>query len=116
MKTSATDRYKRLSRRLARRLLSALLVVYMFAYIGALGSADQGPVIYMAHLRTLQSPLFKLLEVALIAAVTYHAADGVGLMLLERRDTPENRRLKVQITLMVTVIMTVGHLPLLLAA
>ncbi|MCZ7583646.1 MAG: hypothetical protein M5R36_10125 [Deltaproteobacteria bacterium] len=96
--------------------MSVLLVAYMFAYIWALGDAEQGPVIFMAHLRLFDAPAFKLLEVALIAGVTHHAADGVGLMIVERHNSEENRKLKAQIVLLITVIMTVGHLPLLLAA
>ena len=102
-------------RAFVRRLTSILLVVYMFAYIAALGSADEGPVIYLAHLRGLQSSLFSLLEVALIGVVTYHAADGIGMMIVRRHNTAENRRLHAQITLIITAIMVVGHLPLLIS-
>ena len=103
-------------RRLVRRVTSVLLVVYMFAYVAALGSADQGPVIFLAHLRGLQAPLFKMLEIALIGAATYHAADGLGMMIVRRHNTAENRRLAAQIAWIITAIMVVGHLPVLMAA
>jgi succinate dehydrogenase / fumarate reductase cytochrome b subunit len=66
---------------LFRRVSGVALVFYLFVHIWVIGSVNAGPEVFDARLALVQTPLFKLLEVALLAAVVYHAFDGIRLIL-----------------------------------
>ncbi len=65
-----------------RRFTGVALVLYLFMHMLVIGSATQGKEAFDATLKVMQGPVFKLLEIALIAAVAYHAFDGVRLLIV----------------------------------
>jgi succinate dehydrogenase / fumarate reductase, cytochrome b subunit len=65
-----------------RRFTGVALVLYLFMHILVIGSATQGKEAFDATLKIVQGPLFKIMEIALIAAVAYHAFDGVRLLIV----------------------------------
>jgi succinate dehydrogenase / fumarate reductase cytochrome b subunit len=62
-----------------RRFTGVVLVLYLFTHILVIGSATQGKAAFDATLAIVQGPVFKI---ALIAAVAYHAFDGVRLLIV----------------------------------
>jgi succinate dehydrogenase / fumarate reductase cytochrome b subunit len=66
---------------LFRRISGVALVVYLFLHIWVIGSINAGPAVFDTRLALVQTPLFKLMEVALLAAVIYHAFDGIRLVI-----------------------------------
>lgn len=66
---------------LFRRISGVVLVVYLFLHIWVIGSINAGPAVFDTRLALVQTPLFKLMEVALLAAVIYHAFDGIRLII-----------------------------------
>jgi succinate dehydrogenase / fumarate reductase cytochrome b subunit len=66
---------------LFRRISGVVLVIYLFLHIWVIGSINAGPAIFDARLALVQAPFFKLMEVALLAAVIYHAFDGIRLII-----------------------------------
>ncbi len=65
-----------------RRFTGVVLVLYLFTHMLVIGSATQGKEAFDATLAVVQGPLFKIMEIALIAAVAYHAFDGVRLLIV----------------------------------
>jgi succinate dehydrogenase / fumarate reductase cytochrome b subunit len=65
-----------------RRFTGVVLVLYLFTHILVIGSATQGKEAFDATLAMVQGPAFKIMEIALIAAVAYHAFDGVRLLIV----------------------------------
>jgi succinate dehydrogenase / fumarate reductase cytochrome b subunit len=65
-----------------RRFTGVVLVLYLFMHMLVIGSATAGAAAFDATLKVVQEPLFKILEIALIAAVAYHAFDGVRLLIV----------------------------------
>jgi succinate dehydrogenase / fumarate reductase cytochrome b subunit len=65
-----------------RRFTGMALVLYLFMHILVIGSATQGAAAFDATLAVVQSPPFKIMEIALLAAVAYHAFDGVRLLIV----------------------------------
>ena len=64
-----------------RRFTGVALVLYLGMHMLVIGSATSGKEAFDATLKVVQEPIFKLLEIALIAAVAYHAFDGVRLLI-----------------------------------
>ena len=65
-----------------RRITGVALVVYLFMHMWVIGSVNLGPEAFDARLNMVQTPFFKLLEIALLAAVVYHAFDGIRLLII----------------------------------
>ena len=65
-----------------RRVTGVALVLYLFTHMWVIGSITQGPEVFDARLNLVQTPFFKLLEIALLAAVVYHAFDGIRLLII----------------------------------
>jgi succinate dehydrogenase / fumarate reductase cytochrome b subunit len=100
-----------------RRLTGVALVLYLFAHMWVIGSANQGPAAFDARLSLVQSPFFKLAEVALLAAVIYHAFDGLRLIIVHHFRVTEYRRSLIYAAFAVSVLLTIaGGLPILLYA
>ena len=65
-----------------RRFTGIALVLYLFMHMLVIGSATQGAAAFDATLAVVQGPLFKIMEIGLLAAVAYHAFDGVRLLIV----------------------------------
>ncbi len=74
-----------------------------------------GPAAFDARLATVQTPFFKLAEIALLAAVVYHAFDGLRLLLVNWFDITDYRRSLFYAAFGIAAILTVaGGIPILL--
>ena len=75
-----------------RRFTGVALVLYLFMHIWVIGSANAGPAAFNERLNMVQSTGFKFAEVALLAAVVYHAFDGIRLLIVHYLDVTEYRK------------------------
>jgi succinate dehydrogenase / fumarate reductase cytochrome b subunit len=100
-----------------RRLTGVALVLYLFTHMWVIGSALGGPSTFDARLAMVQTPLFKVAEVALLAAVVYHAFDGLRLLLVNWFNITDYRKSLFYAAFGIAAILTVaGGLPILLFA
>ena len=98
-----------------RRLTGLALVAYLFMHILVIGSATGGPATFNAVLDFVQSPLFKLGEIALLAAVVYHAVDGIRLLIVHYFNVPKYEKSLFYAIFTVAVILTIaGGIPIFL--
>ena len=98
-----------------RRLTGIALVLYLFTHMWVIGSALQGSAAFDARLAQVQTPFFKLAEVGLLAAVCYHAFDGLRLLLVNWFNITDYRRSLVYTAFGLAAILTVaGGVPILL--
>ena len=65
-----------------RRFTGVALVLYLGMHLLVIGSATQGAAAFDAMLKIVQGPAFKIMEIGLLAAVAYHAFDGVRLLIV----------------------------------
>jgi succinate dehydrogenase / fumarate reductase cytochrome b subunit len=75
-----------------RRFTGVVLVLYLFTHMLVIGSATQGAAAFDATLKVVEGPVFKVMEIALIAAVAYHAFDGVRLLIVHYFNVIDYRR------------------------
>ena len=100
---------------LLRRISGVALVLYLFTHIWVIGSANGGQEAFNARLNAVQTPLFKLFEIALLAAVIYHAFDGIRLLIVHYFDVTEYRKSMFYAVFVVAAILTIaGGVPILL--
>ena len=100
-----------------RRISGLALVFYLFTHIWVISSALNGPKAFDARLNLVQTPFFKLAEIALLAAVVYHAFDGIRLLIVHYFDVTEYRKSLFYAAMVVSVILVIaGGLPMLLFA
>lgn len=98
-----------------RRLTGVALVIYLFLHMWVIGSALQGPEVFNARLNMVQTPFFKLMEIALLAAVVYHAFDGIRLLVVHWFDVTEYRKSPFYAVFVVSAILVIaGGIPILL--
>jgi len=98
-----------------RRLTGVALVIYLFLHMWVIGSVNAGPEVFNARLNAVQTPIFKLAEIALLAAVVYHALDGIRLLIVHYFDVTEYRKSMFYALMVVAVILTIaGGVPIFL--
>jgi len=98
-----------------RRLTGVALVIYLFMHMWVIGSAMSGPETFDARLNLVQTPLFKVLEIALLAAVVYHAFDGLRLLIVHYFNVTEYRKSLFYAAFGVAAILTIaGGIPILI--
>lgn len=69
---------------LFHRVSGVVLAVYIFAHIWVISTAAaSGKSTFDAMFETLESPLFVVLDLALLAAVVYHALNGIRIILFD---------------------------------
>jgi succinate dehydrogenase / fumarate reductase cytochrome b subunit len=100
---------------LLRRVTGVALVLYLFTHMWVIGSANSGPEVFDARLNLFQQPLFKLAELGLLAAVLYHAFDGIRLLLVHYFDMTEYRRSLFWAVIVVSgILLIAGGVPIIL--
>ena len=100
---------------LFRRISGLALVAYLFMHMWVIGSVNAGPEVFDARLAVVQTPVFKLLEIALLAAVVYHAFDGIRLLIVHYFNVTEYRKSLFYAMFALFVIVTIaGGIPLFL--
>ena len=65
------------------RVTGIALVLYLFAHIGVISTAIAGGKTFDDVLAFLQTPLFVVLDLLLLAALVYHAANGIRVILFD---------------------------------
>jgi len=99
---------------LLRRVTGIALVLYLFTHMWVIGSALQGSQVFDARLAAVQTPFFKFAEVALLAALFYHAFDGLRLLLVNWFKITDYRRSLFYAAFGLAAIMTLaGAVPIL---
>ncbi len=100
-----------------RRFTGVVLVLYLFTHMWVIGSVNSGPEAFNARLSLVQSTFFKFAEIGLLAAVVYHAFDGVRLLIVNWFDVTDSRKSLFYAAFAISAILTIaGGLPLLLFA
>jgi succinate dehydrogenase / fumarate reductase cytochrome b subunit len=100
-----------------RRFTGVALVLYLFLHMWVIGSVNDGPAVFNERLALVQTPIFKLLEIALLAAVVYHAFDGVRLLIVHYFNVTEYRKSLFYAAFAIAALLTMaGGLPILLFA
>ena len=65
------------------RLSGIALVVYLSMHIWVVHNLQKGPGVYDRLMETLRSPLFRVGEAFLLAAVLYHGLNGMRLVVMD---------------------------------
>jgi succinate dehydrogenase / fumarate reductase, cytochrome b subunit len=100
-----------------RRLTGVALVIYLALHMWVIGSVNQGKEVFDKRMDFLGTPFFHILEIGLLAAVIYHAFDGIRLLIVHYFDVTEYRKSLFYAAFVVSVILTIaGGLPILLFA
>jgi len=100
-----------------RRVSGVALVLYLFTHMWVIGSVNSGPEVFDARLNMVQSTLFKFAEVALLAAVVYHAFDGIRLLIVHYLDVTEYRKSLFYAIFAVSALLVIaGGIPIILFA
>jgi succinate dehydrogenase / fumarate reductase cytochrome b subunit len=100
-----------------RRVSGVALVLYLFTHMWVIGSVNSSPEVFDARLNMVQSTLFKFAEVALLAAVVYHAFDGIRLLIVHYLDVTEYRKSLFYAIFAVSALLVIaGGIPIILFA
>jgi succinate dehydrogenase / fumarate reductase cytochrome b subunit len=100
-----------------RRFTGVALVLYLFTHMWVIGSVNSGPETFNTRLAAVQTTFFKFAEIALLAAVVYHAFDGIRLLIVHYFDVTEYRKSMFYAAFVVAGLMTIaGGIPILLFA
>jgi succinate dehydrogenase / fumarate reductase cytochrome b subunit len=100
-----------------RRLTGVILVLYLFTHLMVIGSANGGAESFNKWLGVVQTPVFKLLEIGLLAAVIYHGIDGIRLLVIQYFDITDKRKALFYTALVLSAILVVaGGVPMLIFA
>lgn len=98
-----------------RRFTGLALVLYLFMHMWVIGSINQGPEVFNARLNIVQTPFFKLAEIALLAAVVYHGLDGIRLLMVNWfKITDYRKSLFYAVFALSVLIVIAGGIPILL--
>lgn len=98
-----------------RRVTGIALVLYLFTHIWVIGSAVSGAEAFDERLNFFQQPLFKLAEIALLAAVVWHAFDGIRLLIVHYFKLTDQRKSQFYALLVISALVTIaGGVPILL--
>lgn len=100
-----------------RRFTGVALVLYLLLHMWVIGGINSGADVFDDRMEFLGKPVFRLLEIGLLAAVVYHAFDGIRLLIVHYLDVTEYRTSLFYAAFVVSVILTiVGGVPILLFA
>ena len=100
---------------LFRRISGLALVFYLFTHMWVIGSVNQGAEVFDQRLSLVQTPFFKLAEIALLAAVIYHGFDGIRLLIVHYFNVTEYRKSLFYAMFALFIILTIaGGVPLFL--
>ena len=100
-----------------RRLTGVALVLYLFSHMWVIGSVNSGAVAFDQRLNVVQSTGFKIAEIALLAAVVYHAFDGIRLLIVHYFDVTEYRKSLFYAIFAISALLVIaGGIPIILFA
>lgn len=102
---------------LLRRFTGVVLVLYLLLHMWVIGGINGGADVFNDRMEFLGKPVFRLLEIGLLAAVVYHGFDGIRLLIVHYLDVTEYRKSLFYAAFVVSVLVTiVGGVPILLFA
>jgi succinate dehydrogenase / fumarate reductase cytochrome b subunit len=100
-----------------RRFTGVVLALYLMLHIWVIGAATQGAEAFNRRMEAFSSPVTHVLEILLLAAVAYHAFDGIRLLLVNFFRVTEQRKSMWYAAFAIAALLTVvGGLPMLLYA
>lgn len=100
-----------------RRFTGLVLVLYLGVHMWVIGAATQGAEAFNTRLEVFESPVLKILEILLLAAVLYHGFDGIRLIIVHYFDVTDYRKSLFYAAFATSALLTiVGGIPLLLYA
>ena len=100
---------------LLRRITGIALVVYLLLHVWVLSSAITGEATFNERMAFLNSPAFKIGEIALLAAVFFHGFDGLRLLIINWFKVTDKRKSLFWTAFVMTAIMVIaGGIPILL--
>jgi succinate dehydrogenase / fumarate reductase cytochrome b subunit len=67
----------------AHRVTGVAIILFLFAHVVDTALVGWGPQAYNRVVRVYQNPLVGLLELGLVAAVIYHALNGLRIMVID---------------------------------
>jgi succinate dehydrogenase / fumarate reductase cytochrome b subunit len=67
----------------AHRVTGVAIILFLFAHVVDTALVGWGPEAYNKVVSVYHNPWIKLLEVGLVAAVIYHALNGVRIMIID---------------------------------
>jgi succinate dehydrogenase / fumarate reductase cytochrome b subunit len=68
---------------LLHRVSGLVLMAYLFAHIIVISQAQRGSATFDKLFKTLESPLFVVLDLVLLGAVLYHMMNGIRVLLFD---------------------------------
>ena len=89
-----------------QRLTGVALVGYLFLHIAVISTARAGADTFDTVLIILQKPFFVVLDLFLIAAVLYHALNGVRVLLFDAGVAIKQQALLFWICMLLTAVIT----------
>jgi len=100
-----------------RRLTGIALVIYLLLHMWVIGGINGGQETFNDRMEFLGKPLFRLAEIALLAAVVYHGIDGIRLLIVHYLDVTDYRKSMFYATVAVSAMLIIaGGVPILLFA
>ena len=98
---------------LVRRVTGVALVLYLGMHMWVIGSALGGPESFDQRLALVQGPVFIFFEILLLAAVIYHAIDGIRLLIVHYLKVTEYRTSLLYAVLATTILIFIaGAIPM----
>jgi succinate dehydrogenase cytochrome b subunit len=67
----------------AHRVTGVAIILFLFAHVVDTALVGWGPTAYNRVVAVYKNPLIRLLELGLVAAVIYHALNGVRIMIMD---------------------------------
>jgi len=101
---------------LFHRLTGVILAVYLFLHILTISSSTVSPKAFNAALGTFNQPLFLALDVALLAAASFHAFNGLRIIFFDLGIGIKNQKLSFALAMVLTGILIVLAADLLIPA
>ena len=100
---------------LLRRVTGVALVIYLFMHMWVIGWVNLGPEAFNARLNMVQTPFFRLAEIALLATFVYHAFDGIRLLIIHYFNVTNYRTSLFYAAFAISAILVIaGGIPILL--
>jgi succinate dehydrogenase / fumarate reductase cytochrome b subunit len=72
-------RFAGMTAHVLQRATGVLLLIYLFLHVHTIRQLRMGPAAFNSAVVTFRHPVFKLLEIALLATVVLHALNGVRI-------------------------------------
>jgi succinate dehydrogenase / fumarate reductase cytochrome b subunit len=68
---------------IAHRVTGVAIILFLFAHVADTALVGWGPDAYNRVVSVYKNPIIRLLELGLVAAVIYHALNGVRIMIID---------------------------------